>query len=729
MENLPEEDRPPAMAGSLISGTTMKSNLGTAEFAKAVSSLVAWFLATDSLLDENIVTNSVEEILQEYGKLTNLALQTAIRKRYAQKIYAVVQPPSILINPLDPGESRNLGKYKFTPLTGPSEIRLFKFRKFITLGSQVYISCDIVKANLDDKPVYTTISYVWGSLDNIVPVLIGDDECLMITTNLMEVLYRFSGANTPTDTLNTTSLFWTDQLCINQYDSGERGKQVVMMRRIYSEAHETKLWLGEEDEVALQAFDLIRCFECVETDLSLPDLLSFHGIDSEDIRQRFFAVFPQAVGRIPPKTDPRWKALFVFLDRPWFSRLWVFQEAILSSNKAELSIVCGQMHCGFGYLYLARCLLFVDWDAPSLPPGFQMMKHLMHFCVCRNLTCLPSISYTVWQIGGLLHSQDPRDRIFGLLALQESQNDIHFPIDYKNSVEDVYIDFTLRCIEKDQCLRVLGFIKGSLSTTIPNLPSWVPDWSINATTTFLDDLNIGDPPNLSKFEASAHLQYNNSTAHTVPKQNLVVKGKIIDQVVTEIDHDFEIATPIQVEQYFSANFRVKLWFMFLEHGIERGQLRPATAIQLKIAIIRTILAGGTSESLASQNTSSSNHRLSDDEAVVIYDELEVLRELSSNGLPHDGSNKELHRKIWVHTENCRGRRLALLEKYWITLGPSRSRKGDSICILHGSNVPWVLRPKQEAGTYEVIGQCFVDGVMYGEAVDWLDEDADTFILI
>ncbi len=135
---------------------------------------------------------------------------------------------------------------------------------------QVYFSCDIVHANLDDHPNYTAMSYVWGPLNDGVPVLVGDHEFLMVTRNPMEVLYRFSGANTPTDNGNTTRLLWPDQLCINQYDNEERHKQVALMRRIYSQAQETRLWLGEEDEIATQAFELIRCFWVNSHDTVLP---------------------------------------------------------------------------------------------------------------------------------------------------------------------------------------------------------------------------------------------------------------------------------------------------------------------------------------------------------------------------------------------------------------------------------------------------------------------------
>ncbi|CZR65443.1 uncharacterized protein PAC_15343 [Phialocephala subalpina] len=727
MENLPEPDRPQPTSTLTIPPLTMKTSLGPS-FPSAVTNLVTWFLENEGGFDESNLKIAVEEILTENGNMSDNALQNAIRERYAQKIYAVQQTPSIMLNPLDvdPRNSRYVKRYKFVPLTGASEIRLFKFSKFVTLGDQVHISCTIEHAHLDDKPNYTAISYVWGSLDDIMSVMIEDDKFLMVTRNLVEVLFRFSGANTPTDTGNTTHLLWTDQLCINQYDAEERGKQVALMRRIYTQAQKTKLWLGEDDDTSKQAFSLVRCFEDIEFSSSQAAMLMLTGLDADDIRERFFAAFPQAVGQIPPKSDPRWKVLFSFLDRPWFSRLWVFQEAILSANEATCSVVVGQMTCDFFHLYLARSLLFVDWEVESLPSGFQMVKHLMLFYLYRNLGILPPISFTVWQIGGCLRSQDPRDRIYGLLGVQDPERDIKLPIDYQKPVENVYIEFTRRCIEKDRSLRVLEFIKESPTKSILGLPSWVPDWSAEAITMPLEGSNLGHQ-RFSKFKASADRQHIDDQSGRA-EDILAVKGKIIDQVVTEIEHDFQIGTPSQIEQYFSINFRVRIWVMFLEHGIERGLLNSATAEQLQAAVIRAITVDGYNDWLATQEFSEDYSRISDDEAIAIYHELEQLRELSVNGLPHDGSNRDLHRKIWVNTEICKGRRLAVLQKHWIMLGPAQAKKGDFIGIIHGSSIPWVLRPKG-MGTYEVVGQCFVDGVMYGEAVDWTEDDAETLVLI
>ena len=69
---------------------------------------------------------------------------------------------------------------------------------------------------------------------------------------------------------------------------------------------------------------------------------------------------------------------------------------------------------------------------------------------------------------------------------------------------------------------------------------------------------------------------------------------------------------------------------------------------------------------------------------------------------------------------CRGRRLAVLDKYPLGIVPDLTKPGDLICVLHGSSTPMVLRKVEK--DFESIGQCFIHGIMYGEAFDWLEGD-------
>ena len=69
-------------------------------------------------------------------------------------------------------------------------------------------------------------------------------------------------------------------------------------------------------------------------------------------------------------------------------------------------------------------------------------------------------------------------------------------------------------------------------------------------------------------------------------------------------------------------------------------MTKATTEQLQNAVIRTTTSDGFNDLLATRSMSDSSSRLSNEEAVAIYDELERLGELSANELPCDGSHKD-----------------------------------------------------------------------------------------
>ena len=47
--------------------------------------------------------------------------------------------------------------------------------------------------------------------------------------------------------------------------------------------------------------------------------------------------------------------------------------------------------------------------------------------------------------------------------------------------------------------------------------------------------------------------------------------------------------------------------------------------------------------------------------------------------------------------------------------PKNTKVGDVVCILYGSEVPYILRPRDD-GSYAVIGECYVHGIMHGEVL-------------
>jgi hypothetical protein len=63
----------------------------------------------------------------------------------------------------------------------------------------------------------------------------------------------------------------------------------------------------------------------------------------------------------------------------------------------------------------------------------------------------------------------------------------------------------------------------------------------------------------------------------------------------------------------------------------------------------------------------------------------------------------------------RGHRMFRTTNHYLGLGPISSSLGDEVWILKGARTPFVLRRRKD-GRHQVIGECYVHGIMHGEAV-------------
>ncbi len=86
---------------------------------------------------------------------------------------------------------------------------------------------------------------MWGD-PNITNEITLDSSSFAITTNLEAALRRMR-------LHDRSRILWAEAICINQQNIMERGCQVGLMGRIYSECKRVLVWLGDEepgDEVA-----------------------------------------------------------------------------------------------------------------------------------------------------------------------------------------------------------------------------------------------------------------------------------------------------------------------------------------------------------------------------------------------------------------------------------------------------------------------------------------------
>jgi len=107
-------------------------------------------------------------------------------------------------------------------------------------------------------------------------------------------------------------------------------------------------------------------------------------------------------------------------------------------------------------------------------------------------------------------------------------------------------------------------------------------------------------------------------------------------------------------------------------------------------------------------------------------EIELLKERRNISGPVSTNLTKWLENLAQQSICCINRRFVSLDKNHIGLCPLETQEGDAISILHGSQLPIVLR---SCGlSWKVVGPCYIDPIMYGEAVDWDEDEAETFTL-
>ena len=66
------------------------------------------------------------------------------------------------------------------------------------------------------------------------------------------------------------------------------------------------------------------------------------------------------------------------------------------------------------------------------------------------------------------------------------------------------------------------------------------------------------------------------------------------------------------------------------------------------------------------------------------------------------------------------RRLGVTAKRYLGLFPRGTQIGDHVCVFTGACVPFVIRRHETEDKYQLVGECYVHGIMDGEVADMSD---------
>jgi hypothetical protein len=601
---------------------------------------------------------------------------------------------------------------------------------------------------------YKALSYVCGSDTAYRSIYSVEGRQILVTPNLFSALQHLRHRD-------RTRTLWIDALCIDQMDVDERSHQVQLMGDVYAKADRVVIWLGEECSRVSRAFSSL---ERVYANSWQPNVWHVTWGKEHDTlhlikryvtrsieRKAFECLINERNGEVSWYIDENnnldvesidWASIHALLLRPWFHRLWVIQEV---SNAKRAIVLCGNAAISWNVMatsltYLANNDL-TKYFGPICGLACNSVMSIQH--IRRRKLKDPLFNVALDHTHGLCG--DSRDKLFALMSISAGRDifDWEISFDYSLSIEELYKRFTLWDILKNDTFRAIsGETSAPRDSELSLLPSWVPDW-----TRILDRHLLVRANDTSTF--SAGLGKSKEIWFTHNKNLMHVEGAIIDSVCTIGSepyslkatslHDINEITIIHLES-------LRAWLLECWDIAKAGQ--PMTKATYE-TFCRTMLCGLDREGSPAPNTYS-EHFLA--YFKLVRESHQAFREAiddAASTVAYGLSNSEkpvteakyfdvfasptLTSDAWkFHRWHSQAPRMnTLIEDSLQNWGkskkfcrthdgrlprvPNHTAVDDVICILYRSEVPHVLR-LQENGKYIVMGECYVHGVMHGEAL-------------
>ncbi|KAI8711986.1 hypothetical protein NCS52_01463700 [Fusarium sp. LHS14.1] len=377
--------------------------------------------------------------------------------------------------------SSNKEKYfKYEPLLS-DEIRLLS----VAAGDSEPITCELVHVRLDSKPKFWALSYVWGAPENPPPIEVNGCS-FVVTRNLYHALHEYRRQFVGCDGDTNGSFIWIDAICIDQTNHSEKAIEVPRMSEIYGRCEHVLAWLGPMDDIDQDAIrELAQRLEQFGGRADSPSDGNF-----ADGQIRAFRESVHTSTEAAEDIKRLRQALIDIGQRPWFRRVWILQEAVLSQKPPIL--LCGSHVFGYDIFFRTwvRLLdpstdgqLLITFLARS-PVRFKAVEGIYQKILSTRLHRKQDdrkederqCAFDILQLIGEsteLKATVPHDYIYGLLGLLDCNPlpEALFP-DYTKTFEELYHRFTAFILAETRDPRVLnlGAVGG-----LEGVPFWTPD--------------------------------------------------------------------------------------------------------------------------------------------------------------------------------------------------------------------------------------------------------------
>jgi hypothetical protein len=491
-----------------------------------------------------------------------------------------------------------------------------------------------------------------------------------------------------------------------------------MMPAIFSNAEDVRIWLGSATATSDKALSFVPKI----LDLKLIDTLA-----SDD------------------SAIDEWYAFGELMRNRWFSRRWVLQEVVLARSA---TLHCGTMAINWPDFAAAVALFNAKLD--QIKELFRFSRKYAHIpdvfsdrhsveaktfvdatssLVRRSsegevvaLRC--SIEALVSNLFAF-EATNARDTVYALLPLAKDASNI--TIDYNQSPTEVFTGFISSCVRSSGSLDIICRHWAPAGLRHPALPSWILSTSGSpygaSSDAFMGRVN-GD-----SFVGSPGKQLYNAASGFGPVS--VRFGSAQAETEEGTYHSLMLAKGIKIDTISELGARSIQGVIYRE-SLEMGGLDDRRdGSRVPEVLWRTLVAdrGADGKDPPIWYRQAFRHCLSQrtTEGDIMTNELaERSPRLVIKFL------QRVQAVIW-NRKFFRTNKRSLFG-----LAPSQARYGDIICILFGCSVPVVLRehrdtvfrrsPSIDYPYYEFIGECYVHGMMDGEAKTMVDCEPEDFKL-
>ena len=612
----------------------------------------------------------------------------------------------------NPAQDRDELHYEYQDLDEPSSIRLLRL---LPGSPSEVIRCTLLTISLDHTEMisvpdrglmiydaafpeltvgvtsagkvlgYVALSYTWGGQERTERILC-DDRVLLVTPNLLTALKNLRHEL-------ASVILWADAVCIDQQSIDDKNTQVALMSRIFSQAMAVVAWLGEGQEQSATAIELI---ESIGSKVTVG-------------RSSTYADF----GKIPNNLKADFRSLGHFYANPYFQRSWIIQEISLAKKihfrLGNTILSYEKVLVTAGFLEATALVLELLPDVPQEQkprPGLLTLTGKIQHATEKNEE--RPLGWLLSSTGGFSAS-DARDKVIALLGLssRQTQNlrEGDLAPDYRKSTEEIYREATGHILTQESYVRILSCVPDKyFRTSSFKLPSWVPDYTTSPKPAPLGTHNYLHPESVGYTAAT---DWPCSIKWTPGSDHLTILNAIeVDEIQTISSVGF--AGSGQGGDPFDA---LNAWFRMFAASI-RDNFDVVTGADAEACetFWRTI----TGNKHVGTYPAPPEHA---HDFFATYFTFQDGRGVSEISEMYETYQQAIRSFYFDYSLASGGRRFFISKKGRLGMAPWSSNSGDKVFLFGGGPVPFVLRcSNEENSLHSFVGECYVHGIMDGEAL-------------